>query len=263
MIKEIGSVDVGLFQRTWNKQSAREHQIIGRKASALKNIFDLGPEIVDSILGHVNLLGWQDAVWSDDNLASKKICPRYQFPSKSKIWTTRVRTSEESMLIMIKRVNNVHERLPQYMRKKMELSKLEEMAERAAAVINLANEALLEAPIQQDQVKECFINAWASGDEQVDAEVHAALIDKSDTFKATEHIPTLKTLAYQVCFAAPEDPACAILHNTLQADCFQLLMRTLKFEVQTHKVWLKKCSGWTLRTSGPGRRSRSLSTTFC
>ena len=96
------------------------------------------------------------------------------------------------MLIMIKRVNNVHERLPQYMRKKMELSKLEEMAERAAAVINLANEALLEAPIQQDQVKECFINAWASGDEQVDAEVHAALIDKSDTFKATEHIPTLK-----------------------------------------------------------------------
>ena len=58
-------------------------------------------------------------------------------------------------------------------------------------------------PIQQDQVKECFINAWASGDEQVDAEVHAALIDKSDTFKATEHIPTLKTLAYQVCLRRP------------------------------------------------------------
>ena len=87
MIKEMGSVDVGLFQRTWNKQSAREHQIIGRKASALNNIFDLGPEIVDSILGHVNLLGWQDAVWSDDNLAGKKIYPRYQFPSKSKKWT--------------------------------------------------------------------------------------------------------------------------------------------------------------------------------
>ena len=98
-------------------------------------------------------------------------------------------------------------------------------------------------PIQQDQVKECFVNARASGDEQVDAEVYAALIDKSDTFKATEHIPTLKTLADKVCFAAPEDPACAILHNTLQADCFQLLMRTLKFEVQTHKIWLKKCSG--------------------
>ena len=147
------------------------------------------------------------------------------------------------MLIMIQRVNTVHERLPHYMRKKMELSKLEEMAERAAAVINLANEALVEAPIHQDLIKECFINAWASGDEQVDAEVHAALIDKSDTFKATEHIPTLNTLADQVCFAAPEDPACAILHNTLQADCFQLLMRTLKFEVQTHKVWLKKCAG--------------------
>ena len=57
MIKEIGSPDVALFQRTCNKQSAREHHIIGRKVSALKNIFDLGPEIVDSILGHVNLLG--------------------------------------------------------------------------------------------------------------------------------------------------------------------------------------------------------------
>ena len=69
------------------------------------------------------------------------------------------------------------------------------------------------------------------------------MIDKSDIFKATEHIPTLKTLADQVCFAVPVDPACGILHNTLQADCFQLLMRTLKFEVQTHKTWLKKCSG--------------------
>ena len=138
MIKEMGSVDVGLFQRTWNKQSAREHQIIGRKASALKNIFDLGPEIVDSILGHVNLLGWQDAVWSDDNIAGKKIYPRYQFPSKSKNWSPRVRTLEESMLIMKQRVNTVHERLPHYMRKKMELSKLEEMAEQAEAEINLA-----------------------------------------------------------------------------------------------------------------------------
>ena len=138
MINELGSLDVGLFRRTWNKQSAREHHIIGRKASALKNIFDLGPEIVDSIIGHVNLLGWQDAVWSDDNLAGKKIYPKHQFPSKSKKWTPRVRTSEESMLIMIKRVNKVHERLPQYMRKKMELSKLEEMAEQAEAEINLA-----------------------------------------------------------------------------------------------------------------------------
>lgn len=71
----------------------------------------------------------------------------------------------------------------------------------------------------------------------------AALIDKSDTFKATDHIPTLTTLAYQLCFAAPEDPACAILHNTLQAERFKLLMRTLKIEVQTHRVWLKKCKG--------------------
>ena len=58
------------------------------------------------------------------------------------------------MLIMIQRANTVHERLPHYMRNKVELSKLEEMAERAAAVIDLANEALLEAPIQQDQVNE-------------------------------------------------------------------------------------------------------------
>ena len=120
----------------------------------MRNIFDLGPEMVDSILAHVNLLGWPDAVWSEDNFAGMKIYLGCQFPSKSKTWTPRVRTSEESVLIMIQRVNTVHERLPHYMRKKMELSKLEEMAERAAAVINLANEALWEAPIQQGQFKE-------------------------------------------------------------------------------------------------------------
>ena len=80
--------------------------------------------------------------WSEDNLASKKIYPKYQFPSKSKKWTPRVRTSEESMLIMKQRVNTVHERLPHYLRKKMELSKLEEMAEQAAVVINLAKEVI-------------------------------------------------------------------------------------------------------------------------
>ena len=76
MVKELNLPDCGTFVRTWNKQSTREHQLVGRKAVSMKFMFDLAPRtVLDKILEHVEEVGWDKCAWTDDTLACKKMYP--------------------------------------------------------------------------------------------------------------------------------------------------------------------------------------------
>ena len=100
-----------------------------------------------SILLHVGRLGWDKCVWSDDNLCTKKVYPGYQFSAKAKKWLPRLRTTAASHDILVHRFQAVHEATPEYMRKKPEASKVETSSERAAAVVNLAEELQTVVPV--------------------------------------------------------------------------------------------------------------------
>ncbi len=77
-----GLTDFGSFVRKWNTRSGKSHQIVGKRAIALKLLFESTPEVcLQKILDHVGNVGWSAAVWSDDNLSTKKFYPRFQFPS--------------------------------------------------------------------------------------------------------------------------------------------------------------------------------------
>ena len=39
-------------------------------------------EVLSSILAHVGELGWTNCVWGDENLATKKLYPNFQFTAK-------------------------------------------------------------------------------------------------------------------------------------------------------------------------------------
>jgi hypothetical protein len=85
-------------------------------------------------------MGWDSSCWSDDNLSSKNIYPRFQFPAKSKQLLSRVKTSDESMQLMVRRLHTMLETASTYLRKKPETATVENLAERAAVVVALAKD---------------------------------------------------------------------------------------------------------------------------
>ena len=177
--------------------------------------------------------------WSDENLSSKKIVPGYQFPSKSKKWLSRVRTSDESMSLMVSRMQTSHESQMSFMRKKPDLAAVESMAERAAAVWNLAQELLHTAPVKLEDVQAAWLTPWANGSEHVDVEVQVLVMDKSEDF-TVHNVPTFKKILDKH-LSSPSAPL-ASDQQLLEADEFQLLMKQLVYDVKVYETWQAKCS---------------------
>ena len=75
-------------------------------------------------------MGWAACCWSDGALSSKKIYPKYQFPAKSKKWLPRVKSSEDSMRMLVQRVQATHEKAARAFQKKLVTNALEALAER-------------------------------------------------------------------------------------------------------------------------------------
>jgi len=68
--------DAASVVRQHNAQNARLGQLVGAKAQAVKNILDSLPsEALAVVVSHVQRLGWDDCVFSDDSLSSKKYLP--------------------------------------------------------------------------------------------------------------------------------------------------------------------------------------------
>ena len=130
------------FIQRWNSSSARAYQLAGRKSQSLKLLFEntseargfltiiiifklilqqLAQDTLDLILDHVNTLGWDHCVYSEDNLASKRIYVGYQFPAKSKRWQQRLKVTELSMLTMTSRVQFLQETAADYCRRKLDV----------------------------------------------------------------------------------------------------------------------------------------------
>ncbi len=95
------------------------------------------------VLHDVGDMGWDSCCWSANNLLSKRIYPKYQFPSKSKKWRPRIKTSENSMGLMAQRAQAPLVKLLTYMRKRAGINTVQVLAARAAVVWNLSAEVHL------------------------------------------------------------------------------------------------------------------------
>lgn len=197
--------------------------------------------MVDEILAHVGTMTWEAGCWSDDNLSSKKLYPNYQFSAKSKKWVARIKTSKDSMALCVKRTQTIHESQPIYMRKKPDTSMIEALSERAAAVHSIGNEVLMSVPIKPEIMQKEWFNAWSSGSDHIDVEVQVALMDKSDSFQPSQHIPTLKKIIDTHMFSSPVVQTTSKL-EALEVDEFNLLMKKIKYDVTVYENWQLKCS---------------------
>ena len=74
-------------------------------------------------------------------VSNKKIYPKFGFPTKSKKWMPRVRTTDTSLCLMIERVQTQHAAQNPTIRMKMTPHVAETMAESAAAVLAVAQDS--------------------------------------------------------------------------------------------------------------------------
>ena len=138
--------------------------------------------VLDDILDHVQTLGWDNSVWHDDNLSTKKLYPKHQFPARSKVWQQRLRTTEESMALAVRRLQQCHIRLPEYQRKKPDIAGVDEVSAMAACAVNLVQELLKLAPISEEKLREECLKPFADGCPGVAQDLEVALLDKSESF---------------------------------------------------------------------------------
>ena len=156
-------------------------------------------DVLSLILEHVSVMGWDACCWSDESLASKKIYPKYQFPAKSKKWLPRATSSEDSMRMLVQRVQATHEKASRLAPQKLDTSTLEGLAERAAVVESMGKEVQQTVPLSNEVLEKEWWGPWAAGSEHIDTEVRVHLLDKSETFLPAQHIPTLKIWSTPTC----------------------------------------------------------------
>ena len=163
-------------------------------------------DVLDEILCHVGTLGWENAAWTEENLASKRLFPNHAFPAKSRKWQQRLKVSDKSLRIMVRRIHWDQEHQAPGSRsqqKKMDDRACELMAEKAACLVSFAEEFCSEHPISMETVQEKILDEWSTGCKRIDMELSAQLLEKSDSFAIATHMPCFKALLEESLFRAP------------------------------------------------------------
>ena len=106
---------------------------------------DAPTAVRNDILEHVGAVGWDSSAWTEESLASRKLYPGHTFSSKGKGWAARLKTTEQSMLCMVKRVHSTHSDKGG----RLDTAGMEALAERAALLLSSVSEMTSAIPVSQ------------------------------------------------------------------------------------------------------------------
>ena len=194
---------------------------------------------MDSILTHVGLLGWGSCVWTEENLASKRLFPGHAFSS---IGNGR----QESLRFMCNRVQKQAEMGMAQNASKKDVNWMEQEAEKAAAITSLAKEFCQEHAVATDLVEQRILVAWANGDERIDMELNAAILEKLDSFEVGK-MPCFKALLDESIFNAPISSAQEEnLRDAMKRDEFDHVLKKLDYDQKVFEIWQSKCASVTV-----------------
>ena len=130
---------------------------------------------------------------------------------------------------------------------KCDLAHMENVAEKAAVLSSFAKEFCREHPIDMSVVEERVLKLWSSGDDRIDMELHAALLDKGDDFEIVKNMPSFKSLLDDSLFKAPVSSAQEeSLRDALKRDEYDHLIKKLDYDCKVYEIWQKKCQGVTV-----------------
>ena len=217
---------------------------MGSRNKWIKISNDSLQDVLDEILTHVGMVGWSQCCWTEENMASKRLFPGHQFSARSRKWTPRLKVTEDSLRLMVRRV----QALDQYQNQsRCDMAHMEGVAEKAAVLSSFAKEFCREHPIGMEVVEDRVLKPWAAGDDRIDMELHAALLDRNDDFEIVKHMPCFKTLLGDSLFKAPVNSAQEeVLRDALKRDEYDHLIEKLEYDVKVFEIWQQKCQGVTV-----------------
>ena len=145
------------FTKRFNKIAGEGNMVVGKRATVLKFLFELAPkDALVEVNAHVGRMPQGQSVYTDDNIASKKCYPGYQFPTKSKKWQHRCIVTNESFMLWVKRNHFCFETIPCL--KKPDLTEMTVLSERAAAVYSIGQEFLSLVPLTPGEIEKLDCN---------------------------------------------------------------------------------------------------------
>lgn len=240
-----GESDPASVLARWNKAAARQQQITGVKAQAVKNLLSIDECAFSTLLRAVSDWGWDGCPYSEDALSSKKIFPGRHFRcASSKSWTDRQEVTKDSMKYMFEHVNNLHSKKPNFMQKKLPKLELESLAEAAAIMYNLGKEMCVLTPVTVEDMQTSWCAIWAGADPKVVAELTAVVALKDPKF-VVHDVPTLASLINQhtggqdICVRIASDKLTVDQAN-LEASLYEHLKKQLNFDCQQFRVYIAK-----------------------
>ena len=130
-------VAAGPILKAWNTKVPRTYQVAGNKAVALKNLLELMPTAaLSKMAATISEFGWENVVWSEDSLASKRLYAPSVFKNKACPTSRRGTVTSESTVLWAR--TTAHLCQTTWGKKgKMDKTSLEGLAEMAAWVHRL------------------------------------------------------------------------------------------------------------------------------
>ena len=101
--------DPAVVIKAWNARSSRAGQLLWAKAVAVRQILSYMPKTTLRLaLEHINKVGWEASVLTDDVLGSKNIYPGFSWRPSAKEWHARLKVTSESSDILFAYMINKH-----------------------------------------------------------------------------------------------------------------------------------------------------------
>lgn len=245
--KRAGDRDTQSIIKTWNGQCTQALQIVGRKAQALKNLWENFPEkALDILTDMVSTFGWEESGWTEEGLASKRILPGYVFRcTTSKSWTARQTVTKESCVLMLERIQRQMSRGS--LQGKLVEKKLAERAQQAAVVDSIQAELLSNLTIPAEDLvdwKDNFLN----GDAMFDLEISSAMLRHDDNFTYKD-IQSVRALVDKHAGRALGSNKVQMMNEKvrvqateLEESTYQLLRKQMDYDVEAFKCYLTRVS---------------------
>ena len=130
-------VAAGPILKAWNQKVPGSYRVAGNKAVALKNLLELMPApALATMATAISEVGWENVVWSEDSLASKRLYAPAVFKNKACPTSRRGTVTAESTTLWARTTANLCQTL--WGKKgKMDKTSLENLAEMSAWVHSL------------------------------------------------------------------------------------------------------------------------------
>lgn len=181
-LRHLGESDSQAIIKRFNQDVPKDCQLLGQKATAVKNLLDVFPEkALTMVRDHVQAQGWANCAFHDDGLSTKKLLPGWRFrPNVSGSWPEWSKVTAQSCMLTIQHAIATFLKTDEEKRKKFTKADLEKLAEQTAFVCGIAETAQRELPITDQEIAAAWLDPFVQGELGVTLEVQSCLARKDE-----------------------------------------------------------------------------------